>query len=616
MVWRVRVPYSLNPMQPGVGETIADAFYGAFERRMPGACGKGLNFFFSDELNFNVRGTLWCDDFPEEFRRRKGYDLLPRLGDLFVSGEGDAVKTRLDYYDVVVRLSEARYFQPVYEWHQRRGMIFGCDHGGRGYDVTEFGDYFRAMRWYQGPGNDQPRLESDIIKSKVSSSVAHLYRRPRTWLEGFYSSGWQTSSADIADAVFRNFALGHNLLSLHGLYYSTHGSYWEWAPPCNHHHMPYWAEMDALLGCTERLSWLLCQGAHCCDVAIVYPVAAVEADAARGQAAVQCAFDAARFLYAHGVDFDFIDFESIERAEIADAQLCVAGEAYRTVVLPNMQAARFGMMEKLAAFARAGGDAAVIGEAPSASDRMGEHDPIMDACVREILRNRAPFDNVEAFWEDYRSRVTPDIVFPDSVEAPYLQHRHVNGEDLYMVYRVPAGRELGFRAKGKPVLLDPFSGNRYAVKSYRFDGTHTFVPMITRFAGLMLLLFTEAADGFESLYDGEYQVIHFEGSWRCALEPTLDNAFGDYRLPIEERFIGAEARDCDYRYDGDADWSHATYSYAPYLYVRKGDVDESQLASMNKPDSEFLPLLLLQALRRGGRRRLSGQLPRPEGQDF
>lgn len=588
-IFRVCVPYSLNPMQPGVGEAIADAFYGAFERRMPGECGRGLNFFFSDELNFNVRGTLWCDDFPEEFQRRKGYELLPRLGGLFDSDAPGAVKTRLDYYDVVVQLSEERYFQPVYEWHQRRGMIFGCDHGGRGYDVTEFGDYFRAMRWYQGPGNDQPRLESDLIKSKVSSSVAHLYQRPRTWLEGFYSSGWQTSSADVADAIFRNFALGHNLLSLHGLYYSTHGGFWEWAPPCNHHHMPYWAEMDVLLGCVERLSWLLSQGRHCCDVAIVYPVAAVEADAVRGQEAVQCAFDAARFLYAHGVDFDFIDFQSVQRAEIADARLCVASEAYRTILLPSMRAVRYGMLDRLRAFAQAGGNVAVIGNAPCASDRMGENDPELDTCVSEILRAHEAFDSIEAFWADFQSREVQDILFPKTADAPYFQHRRIDGEDLYLIYRVPSGAQLGFRAKGKPVLLDPFSGKRYAVKNHRFDGTHTFVPMIDRFAGLMLLLFAEDTRGIEPLYEGEYQVIPFAGKWPCALEPTLDNAFGDYRLPVAERFIGAEARDLDYRYSDGDDWSHATYSYAPYLYVHRGTADDEELARLSAPSDAFEP---------------------------
>jgi len=104
-VWRVQVPHSLNPMAESSGDAITDAFFGAFERHMPGEGGKGLNFFFSDELVFNVRGNLWCDDFAECFRQRKGYDLLTRLEDLFGETGGDTVKTRLDYCDVMVILS-------------------------------------------------------------------------------------------------------------------------------------------------------------------------------------------------------------------------------------------------------------------------------------------------------------------------------------------------------------------------------------------------------------------------------------------------------------------------------------------------------------------------------
>lgn len=589
VIWRARVPWSLNPMAEGSGATIADAFYGEFERRMPGECGRGLNFFFSDELVFNVRGRLWCDDFPQEFLKRKGYDLLPRLGDLFDEANPATAKTRLDYYDVIVQLSEERYFRPVYDWHQRRGMTFGCDHGGRGRDVTEFGDYFRAMRWNQGPGNDQPKLASDIIKTKVNSSIAHLYERPRTWLEGFYSSGWQTSSADVADAVFRNFALGHNLLSLHGLYYSTHGSYWEWAPPCNHHHMPYWQEMETLLGCTERLSWLLSQGRHCCDVAIVYPVAAMEADPVRGKAAVQCAFETGEYLYTHGIDFDFIDFESIDRSVIEAGRLRVAGESYSTVVVPNMQAARFSMMAKLDAFAQAGGRVVILGSAPEASDRVAGADPQLAAHVSGIMARCEPLSGPEALYETYRKSETPDIVFPPEAEKPFFQHRRIDGEDLYLVYRVPEGAPCGFRAKGKPVLLDPFSGERYAITDYRFDGVHTYMPMVSRFAGLMLVLFTEDTEGVRPLPPRDGRFIDFTGEWVCRLEPTLDNAYGDYRLPAVDRFIGAEARDFDYRFEGETEWSHATCSYAPYLYVFRGEADEAELARLDAPDDRFKP---------------------------
>ena len=64
------------------------------------------------------------------------------------------------------------------------------------------------MKWNQGL-EMITHLVSNIIKSKVSSSIAHLYQRPRVWLEGFIPAGGRPSGADVADAVFQP-GLGHN----------------------------------------------------------------------------------------------------------------------------------------------------------------------------------------------------------------------------------------------------------------------------------------------------------------------------------------------------------------------------------------------------------------------
>ncbi|MCX6834555.1 MAG: glycosyl hydrolase, partial [candidate division Zixibacteria bacterium] len=137
-------------------------------------------------MEFRVSGNLWTARFAEEFRNRKGYDIVPELPALFADCGPRTPKVRLDYRDVLVSLTEEGFFKPVFDWHQGRGMIYGCDHGGRGRNVVEFGDYFRTQRWNQGPGCDQPGLGRDLIKNKVASSIAHLYQRPRVWLEGYY----------------------------------------------------------------------------------------------------------------------------------------------------------------------------------------------------------------------------------------------------------------------------------------------------------------------------------------------------------------------------------------------------------------------------------------------
>ena len=400
-------PLSLDPMNPKSGPEVAAAFFQKFEERAPGEAGKTLDFFFSDELDFGIRGRLWNDKFAQEFLTRKGYELAPLLPALFEDIGPITAKVRLDYNDVLVSLSEEGFFRPVFEWHERRGMTFGCDHGGRGQDVTEFGDYFRTQRWTQGPGCDQPRLGSGVVKPKVAASIAHLYERPRVWLEGFYSSGWGTTAEQVADATYKNYALGHNLLSLHGLYYSTHGGWWEWAPPCNHFRMPYWPHLQKTLRCVERLSFLMSQGVHQCDVAVMYPVAPVEAGM-DGEKAVKTAFEIGEALYKNEFDFDFMDFESLERAEIIDQRLAVSGERYRALVLPNMRAARFSTVKKAQEFFEAGGIVIALGSLPEASDRAGSSDPVLDQSIHDLFGISAPLAdtlNSALYASRFRGRI-------------------------------------------------------------------------------------------------------------------------------------------------------------------------------------------------------------------
>ena len=49
-------------------------------------------------------------------------------------------------------LSEERYYQPIYEWHAKRGLIYGCDNLGRGRNPLSYVDYFRAISWFTAPG--------------------------------------------------------------------------------------------------------------------------------------------------------------------------------------------------------------------------------------------------------------------------------------------------------------------------------------------------------------------------------------------------------------------------------------------------------------------------------
>ncbi|GGE02527.1 glycosyl hydrolase [Paenibacillus nasutitermitis] len=618
--WNIVIVYaerqlnSIDPMNEHSGSMVIEHFFQRFEDKLAGMHQARLGFFFSDELDLGIKGNMWNDQFRELFMKLKGYDIVPELAALFMDIGPRTPKIRLDYSDVIVRLSEQHYFIPIYEWHRKRGLIYGCDHGGRGKDTTEFGDYFRTQRWNQGPGCDQPLLQCDLIKNKVASSIAHLYERPRTWLEGFYGSGWGTSTADLTDAIFKNFVTGHNLLTLHGLYYTTYGGWWEWAPPCNHFRMPYWQHMQPLLACTERLSYLLSQGVHICDVAVMYPVASMEA-AMDGEHSVNLAFDAGEYLYRNGIDFDFIDFESLERAETHDGRLLVAGEAYRVLILPAMRALRYSTLQKALEFYKAGGLVLALERLPEASERKGRNDSRLDDMVSVLfgcsakeaaalndrgLMNHNDTGGVSAVaysfmeMENLISRqITRDFYCSDQQSADqfvYIQHRHIGARHIYAVYGAAVNSECFFRCHGELELWNPWNGSSEPLQAARVTSEGTYLRLPLGPFQVQLIVFTPRAEAQEDasdpqaviagVYGDHLRTVQLDGEWSFRLRPTMDNRFGDYRQPPENHLIGAEARQFRFALEeelesqddwssptfNDSEWQRVTYSYGPYLW--------------------------------------------------
>ena len=271
-------------------------------------------------------------------------------------------------------LAEARYFRPIFEWHWKKGLIYGSDNRSRGNNPVAYGDYFRANRWYSAPGNDAARFETKLVQTKVSSSIAHLYDRPRVWLEAFHSTGWGTTPESFIKATDIHFNLGASLLCLHGLYYTTFGSWWEWAPPDFHFRMPYWPHLKNWFKYVERLSYLLSQGHHVCDVAVLYPTSSLQA-----YPESQPDFSAAHALYAAGIDFDFIDYQSLARAKVKNGKLHVADETYSVFIMDNMKAVRFSSLKKACDLFRSGGVVIGLETLPMASDRAGSDDSEIDA---------------------------------------------------------------------------------------------------------------------------------------------------------------------------------------------------------------------------------------------
>lgn len=540
-----RRPGTLNPLMIGIGETVIRQFFQRFQDHTPDGTSAGLNYFFNDELEVGVGKFDWNGDMLQQFRQRKGYDLLDILPAMWVE-MGDATpKVRIDYADVRMSLMEERYFEPIYQWHASRGIVYGCDNHGRGLEPNAYGDYFRAARWYTAPGHDTPGGHAHPIKGKVSSSIANLYQRPRVWLEGYHSLGWGAAPERLMFATRENYLYGCSLLNLHGFYYTTFGSHWEWAPPCYHFRMPYWQHMGTFLKYFERLSFLLSQGHHVCDVAVIYPVTPYEAEM-NGDKARDTAFAIGRQLLAAGIDFEFIDHQSLARAQIQGGRLVIpeAQATYQALIFPSMDAVRWKSIEKAAAFAKAGGDVLAVGALPSATDRRGRNDPQLSLMNEQAFRPPCRLNATDEVIQKLGNSHVRDVRGVGTTVRAL--HRRVGFRDVYLVMDAKPGDVVEFRAKGRVELWDPWSGQTTPLRVRQETPTGTQVELTLQPYEAQVVVFTPGAGHENPPASARMNASTktLSSPWRVSFEPTMDNRYGDFRLPVtpENKTIGVEAR--------------------------------------------------------------------------
>lgn len=598
-VWEyqaVRRPGTLNPLLAGSGDTVIAGFFQPFEDRAGSS--EGLNYFFNDELHLGAGKFAWNQDFAQEFRDRKGYDLFRFLPAMWIDVGNITPKVRMDYADVRMALMEERYFMPIYKWHEIRGMIFGCDSESRGLDPSEFGDYFRATRWYTAPGHDTPGGKADLIKGKISSSIANLYQRPRVWLEGYHSLGWGAAPEQLMQATCENYLYGCTLLNLHGLYYTTYGSFWEWAPPCYHFRMPYWGHMGTFLDYFERLSYLLSQGHAVNDVAVIYPVAPYEAEM-DGEKARDTAFELGRSLMAEGISFEFIDNESLANAVVEDGLLRVneAGSEYRALVFPDMSAVRWQSIEKAAAFAVEGGKVYTTGILPSASDRTGREDPELEMMNDKAFTPERRMPDVRHTVEALSKAFVQDVT--STGEGVRALHRKSGFRDVYMVMNARPGSVVEFRAKGAAELWDPWTGKTLPLRVVKETATGTQVEMPLEQYQAAIVVFTPGRKHANPQSGEELSVkeITLPLQWTVRFVPTMDNRWGDFRIPVTEacRMIGLEARRFKWTREDerlsntamlpetdDSNWETKLHGFGTQFYVLGPVPDEVKTIELEK----------------------------------
>ncbi|MGA9669993.1 MAG: glycosyl hydrolase [Terracidiphilus sp.] len=224
---------------------------------------------FSDSLE--VYGADWTADLPAEFQRRRGYDLIPHLPELWAGGTPEAEAVRHDWGVTLSDLVRDNYLAPLTQFAEAHETRFRSQTYGE--PAVTLADEAAANL----PEGEGPQWRSFSF-TRWASSASHLYghnvtsAETWTWL---HSPAFRATPLDMKAEADRMFLLGVNQFVGHGYPYSPPGAGepgWSlYAAAVFNSHNPWFPVMPDITKYLQRVSWLLRQGKPANDIAILLP---------------------------------------------------------------------------------------------------------------------------------------------------------------------------------------------------------------------------------------------------------------------------------------------------------------------------------------------------------
>jgi hypothetical protein len=507
-------PY-VNILDPLAVETFLDVTHEQYARVLDPIT-QCVEAFFTDEPSLiaayipkdrEYPKTLpWHPRLPGEFRRRKGYDLLPHRESLFVDTGAIDRKIRCDFYEVIADLCAETYFGGLQDWCHRHHVLSSGHLLGEETMVwqTDFnGDPFSCYRRFDIPGIDMILSDPEKIMAKdyfmvpkIAGSAARLQGSPRLMCE----------ISDFFGVMEGKHATIEQMQCTAGILYSCGVtdlcSYYtlSFAPETEMKPMafgvkPYRRYTDYV----TRLNMLFTGGTIRARVAVLYPLVSLwshftpsnrsmyephpnkDVDFLDGAFTGLC-----RSLLQQQVDFDIVDERSITSGRIEGKSLVTGNRRYDAVVLPPMDTVRLATMGVLHRFARSGGTVLAHSRLPRFAAEGADHDSRITDAIKTMrdagaLGGSTPGSAPIGYL--LRSRVPSECdLTPATAQILVTVIERLNGITAFFtnISSKPYEGICAFRASGTPVLIDPSTGDERPLRPSNGGGSRMRLPLAFR----------------------------------------------------------------------------------------------------------------------------------------
>ena len=460
--------------------------------------GTSLRAIFCDSLEVQ-EDLWWTDDFLEQFRKRRGYDLTPYLpvlrepgyNDPYFEGAigppaynvtgGDAI--RADYWKTVSELIFDGFYHPFDEWAAQHHLLSRVQaHGSPGNLLTIYGAA-------SIPETEELAGNNTVNFMKLASSAGYDYGRKLVSSESFvaYGNPYRTTPEIVIADSNKLFISGVNEIIYHGFPYKLDagpkGIGWfpfkSYSSQFNEAN-PFWPFLGKINSYITRIQYIAQTGASDLQVAIFRSsLSQDDTGPAPASGPMPDPFPGIEdALTSAGLSFGFVNEETLLPGSAMGTTFSTSGGGrYKAIVIPHETRVSPELVEKLESFANAGVPIVLIGGLPGANASFAslkqDRDRI-DAGLAKLAR--APRSEMSANPTDAASHlatlIPPQVSFVSGDVLPFLK-KSIGATRFYLLTNPNSSSSnavVAFNETAVPQVWDPWTGNVHGTTFTRKDG--------------------------------------------------------------------------------------------------------------------------------------------------
>lgn len=509
---------------------------------------KGLQYMVLD--SYEAGHMTWTKNMPEEFKKRRGYDLtkwIPVLTGRVVNDLESSEKFLWDFRKTIGEMISENHYDVIGEELHKRGMkryteshengrIFLAD----GMDVKRNADIPMSAMWTPGSlagGNEEEvRSEGDI---REAASVANIYGQNIVAAESMTSiqNAFSWHPEKLKRTADMELASGLNRFVIHtsvhqpldkgpGFSLGPFGQYFT--------RLETWAEVGgkAWMNYLGRSSYMLQQGKNVADILYYY--------GENTNVTLVCK-DKLPNIPA-GFEFDFVNSAALLNViQAKDGKLLANnGNSYKFLMLDeSAKFMTFPVLKKIKTLVDAG--VKVVGTKPEKSPSLSDNDTDFQKLTNEIWAK----SNVTSLQTLNATSLQPDVIISNANNKILFRHRQTANQDIYWLDNRgenSSDATVSFRVAGKaPQLWNPETGKTEAV-SYQVKDGRTIIPLKFESWEAYFIVFGEktTANSFTKASKVETTLTQIATPWKVG--------FNDKNVTFDKLSSWSESSDNDIKY--------------------------------------------------------------------